>query len=117
MNLMFRFFKDRGNPTKERVVLQALADDNIGYYLLVRSLCQDGLVTTGVTHTFWFPDTEVRAGDFVVVYTKAGIERHKPSEGGATSHFFYWHQAAPLWRTNDHAAVVLHAPEWISLTP
>lgn len=117
MNLKIRYFKDRGQLRTERVVLKVLADDNIGHYSLFRTLVQDGAVTNGVTHAFWFPDKTVRAGDFVILYTKEGTDSQTVSERGVTSHFFYWYQTSPMWEDSDFAAVALFTPDWISLTP
>lgn len=117
MNVSFSYFKDRGQLGNERIVLKVLADDNIGDYVVLRSRYRDGNVTTGITHTFWFPDREVKAGDYIVLYTKPGVQSEKVSGSGATSHFFYWSQPAPLWQSADHAVVVLYAPDWISATP
>ena len=50
----------------------------------------------------------------MVVYSKSGTHKKKKIDGGRTAHFFYWGQKAPLWRDEDFAPVLLHAPDWVS---
>ena len=105
---------DKGDLDRERLVLHAKRNADIGDFLLIRTGVEDGEVTTDVRDSFWFPDRPVKAGDLVVVYSKSGTHREKKIDGGRTAHFFYWGQKAPLWRDEDFAPVLLHAPDWVS---
>ncbi|MCZ4126771.1 hypothetical protein [Stutzerimonas balearica] len=106
--------REPGNLQKERIVIRIESACNIGEFLLLQTGFKNGSVNTGVYETFWFPDKQVRAGDYVVVYTKKGASSEKPFNG-VTSHFFYLGKSTPIWRTNERSAVLMHAPVWQSL--
>ncbi len=114
MQVQIDYVADRGDLDRERLVLRARRDTDIGDFLLIRTSVEDGSVTTDVSDPLWFPDRGVKAGDLVVVYSKSGRNKRKEIEGGRTAHFFYWDQDAPLWDEGESAAVLLHAPAWMS---
>ncbi len=112
MNIEIKSIADKGDLKKERLVLRVKQDANVGYFLMLRTGFSGGQMTTGVTHTFWFPDKDVKAGDLVVLYSKAGTANEKVLDRGAKAHFFYWGQSSALWGTDDRGAVLVHAPDW-----
>lgn len=112
MSLEIRSFANPGDLDKERIVLKALSDTDVGDYAVLRSgLAKDGGPTSGRKRAYWFPDSNVKAGDLVVLYTKKGTQRQKPIEAGGTAHFFYWGSDAPLW-DKSHCAVLVLVSEW-----
>lgn len=117
MKLKIQSIADKGNFEKERLVLKAVADCDVGDYLILRAGFRDGSVTTGVHNTFWFPDEDVEAGDLVVVYSKSGRQNTKQLKNGKTSHFFYWARDSALWGTTSKAPVLMYSPEWESADP
>lgn len=101
-----------GDIGKERLVLKALSDTDVGDYAVLWSGIGDGGgPTSGRKRAYWFPDITVRAGDSVVLYTKKGDRSKKVLDGGGTAHFFYWGSETPLWDEN-HCAVLLFISEW-----
>ena len=118
MNLAIKSVLDGGDVNKERIVLQALDDENVGEYAIFRAANnEDHVVTTDVSHVFWFPDKVVSAGDHVVVYTKRGTDKEKLLNSGSRSHFFYWGLSESLWRSDQYAVVALHVDSWVSHLP
>ncbi|ASU40504.1 hypothetical protein hmeg3_20845 [Herbaspirillum sp. meg3] len=116
MKLKITNIRDRNDLAKERVVMKVELGGNLGEYLLIQSSYSENSVTNGVYETYWFPDKDVSAGDFVVVYSKTGINSEKPFNG-VKSHFFYLGKSHPIWDTKDRAAVLMHAPVWESFKP
>jgi hypothetical protein len=114
MNLKLKSVADKGSIDKERLVIRVVNDTNVGEFAIFRTGFYDNEVTVGVVNTFWFPDKQVRAGDLVVLYSKAGATSEKKLESGNTAHFYYWGQSEPLWSNSQRAAVLLHAPAWES---
>ena len=108
---------DKGVLEKERLVLKAIADADIGDYLVIQTGFKDGQVTIGTYQTYWFPYKAVSSGDLVVLYTKSGKENTKELKGGRSAHFFYWGLSSSIWNRKDRAPVLLHSPEWISKSP
>jgi hypothetical protein len=117
MTLKLRSIAAPGDLEKERLVLKALSDTDVGdYAVLLSGIANDGGPTSGRKRAYWFPDVKVRGGDTVVLYTKRGDRSKKPLDGGRTAHFFYWGSDSPLWDEN-HCAVLLFASEWDYLKP
>ena len=118
MTIKFESFADAGDLEKERVVMKAVTDTDIGQFALLRTLVNSaGNPTTGVTNAFWFPDKPINAGDLVVLYTKVGTPSEKALDSGKRAHFLYWGLSSSLWRNKTVAAVLLHVDEWSSKAP
>lgn len=113
MKFKITSIRDNGDLAKERVVLKAEVALDIGEYMLAQSGYKDESVTNRLFFTFWFPDKEVSAGDFIVLYTKAGKDIEKQFKE-VKSHFFYLGRTQPIWQEKDRSAVLFHAPEWDS---
>jgi hypothetical protein len=114
MKLQIPIVRDAGNLSAERLVMRVSGATDIGEFIAFRSGVENGIVTTNVTHVFWFPDQSIRSGDIVVLYTKAGIQKQRVNRNGYTSHFFYWGLTQPVWDNANYAAVVAHIDEWNS---
>lgn len=117
MKVEIQSIADKGIREKERIILKAVSDTDIGDYLLIQAGFSDGQVTVGTYQTYWFPYKAVSAGDLIVVYTKSGNQSEKELRPGRKAHFFYWGIGGPIWDKSDRAPVLLHAPEWISKSP
>lgn len=112
MKIEIKSIADKGDPKKERLVLRVNQDVNIGYFLVLCTGLSSGQVNTGIEHSYWFPDKDVRSGDLVVLYSKPGTDNEKALESGSKAHFFYWGLSGPLWNERSRGVVVIHAPEW-----
>lgn len=114
MNLEIRSIADAGIPLKERIILRALADLDVGNYALLKS----GVGSTGREPTsgrkaaYWFPDEKVEAGDLVVLYTKRGSRSTKRLDGGHTAYFFYWGRDEAIWSDRQSGAVLIEIADW-----
>ncbi len=114
MNLEIRSFADAGDQSKERIILKAMTDIDVGGYAILRS----GVSTSGTNPTsgrkitYWFPDLEVKANDLIVLYTKKGSRSSKPMENGRTVYFFYWGRDESLWDSKLFGAALLEVADW-----
>jgi len=116
MKLELRSIAAPGDLGKERLVLKALADTDVGEYAVLWSgIGSSGGPTSGRKRAYWFPDVDVKVGDSVVLYTKKGNRSKKTLDGGTTAHFFYWGSENPLWDEN-HYAVLLFVSDWEYVT-
>ena len=111
------FVADKGDPTRERLVLRVRRNADIGDFVLIRTGFEDNQVTTEVINTFWFPYKPVNRGDIVVVYSKRGNTKHKELRDNRTAYFFYWGQDSALWDDDNVAPVLLYAPDWVGKAP
>lgn len=113
MNLSVKHVRDKGNPDKERLVLDVEVSDELGRYLvLATTRLQGGSVSAQHHGAFWFPDGGVEAGDIVVLYTKRGSTNRRKNDDGSTSHFFYWGLDKSVWNTTRAAAAILLCSRW-----
>lgn len=114
MNLEITSFADTGNIVKERIVLTAVTDVDIGDYFVINSRASsDGVsATAGHKTAYWFPDEKVKANDMVILYTKAGVKRTKQLESGRTAYFYYWGLTEAQWNREGRGAVLLEAADW-----
>jgi len=116
MSLVLKAVENAGDLQRERLVLKAEADIDIGRYAVF--LCQsiDGKPASGwVPRAFWFVDMKVKAGDFVVLYSKAGKRSEKvATDGKSSSYFFYWHSGEPLM-LGKYVPLVINTAGWTTL--
>lgn len=112
MNLKYSSFADGGNIEKERLILKAHANVEIGNYAVFCSSVNEGKATAGRKTAYWFPDETIKTGDLVVLYTKVGTDSKKKLNSGATAHFFYWGLKDAVWGSPSNTAILLRVAEW-----
>lgn len=115
MTLSIRAVRDKGIPEKERLVLAADAQEDIGKYVLFNTTYEDDdSVSSEVRHSFWLPDYKVNAGDLVVVYTKESTVRTKEkiNDDKTKTVFIYWGVGGTVWDAGRDCAVLLKIDEW-----
>ncbi|MDE1918869.1 MAG: hypothetical protein KGJ57_22885 [Sphingomonadales bacterium] len=99
---------DRGELEKERIVLKALEDGDIGKFAIF--CCRKGksgsALSGRIPDAYWIIDKQVSQGDLVIIYSKSGTRGEKLNKDGSTSHFFYWGKSESIWSDNRIAAVV-----------
>jgi hypothetical protein len=118
MNLEISSFADGGTFAKERLILKARADLDLGKYaVFCTALTVEKVATSGKKLAYWFPDEEIKANDLVVLYTKRGTASKKEIETGRTAHFFYWGEDHALWGGAGNGAVVLQVSRWAKKVP
>lgn len=115
MTLILRSVADAGVVGKERLIMKATDDHDVGDYAVFQvNVGADGGLSTKTLHSFWFPYKLVKKDDLVVLYTKAGQPKEKLLENGQTAHFYYWGLKDVIWNDARRSAVLLHAPYWTS---
>lgn len=114
MKLELRSIAAPGDLKNERLTLRALADLDVGDYLVAQSDYIDDSPTTNFYHTLWFPYKPIQKGDLVVVYTRVGKNNERVISGGKKAHFFYLDLREAIWDDPDKGALVLFAPTWLS---
>jgi hypothetical protein len=114
MNLELRSIIAPGDLKNERLTLRALADLDVGDYLVAQTVLVDGQPTTDFDHMLWFQYEPIAKGDIVVVYTKTGKTTERVLSTGKTAHFFYLDLKSAIWDDPSKGAIVLHTPSWKS---
>lgn len=111
MKLQVVNVRDRGDASRERIVLKAGEEVDIGDFLILKARrSKEGVQSGDVPRAFWFEDKIVPKGALVVLYTKAGASSEKKNDSGI-SYFYYWGLESPIW-TNSVMPVLIHSNEW-----
>jgi hypothetical protein len=116
---------DRGMLPTERVHFRAALDvDLVRYLLFDTNIVRVGLagsLPTGVwlgnKTCYWFPSAPIRAGENVVVYTRAGIASTETRRDGAIYHFLFRGLSAPLYTHPDACPVLFELLDWAAAIP
>lgn len=109
--------RNRGEITRERLLIRAERAVDIGKYLLLSARTREGrILGSRVPNCYWFPDVEITAGDLVVLYSKSGSKNVRENNSGNHSHFFYWGLGEPVWDDPARAPVLVRIAAWNSFT-
>ncbi len=103
---------DRGRP-EERLHLTATADTNLSFYVVFATayLSPTSIATTP-KFVFWFTNKPVKAGDIIVIYSRAGVASERKNPDGTTSCFYYWGKPTSIWANTGDCAVLLELANW-----
>lgn len=108
--------RERGNAEKERIVLKALSDLELGYYMIsLTNSNTDDSFDSSTKNMFWFPDQSVKKDDLVVLYTKKGSISKNANTSGNVSYFFYMGLEKPFFTSSNKIAVLLDINGWKSM--
>ena len=113
MDLKVLYVKDAGIKSKERIILQAINDCDIGTYLLFDTTYKGKYISDKVRHSFWLPDKKVKNGDKIIIYTKEGEEKNKSNNDGNSSYFFYWGLDTTIWNKEEDCAVLIRIEDYL----
>ena len=113
MNIKILGIKDAGNLEGERIILIAEDDVDIGNYMTCY-VKETGKTTisTDIQSPFWFPNTKLKKGDKVVVYTREGQRGRKGGVNGSSVYFYYRNDKEPLCRETTIGGIVLEISDW-----
>jgi hypothetical protein len=118
MKIAITSFADAGNFQKERIVMRAESDLDIGHYaVFCTAMATNGEATAGKKTAYWFPDGEIKKNDLIVLYSKRGSSSTKELNEGRTAHFFYWGYDQAMWGDSGSGAVLLRVAEWSKQVP
>lgn len=111
---------DRGNITAERVHFRASVDVDLRFFAVLDTHYQQqpsifqpgGLIEAGNKNCYWFAPFLVKAGQNVVLYTRAGNQNTETRSDGSVFHFFFRGLSQPLYQLTNRCAVLLEISNW-----
>jgi hypothetical protein len=117
MNISIDKFKEAGNYDKERVLLKVDEDTALGNFMVARtkragSSDASEIDANVVQDVYWFPEQDVKSGDFIVVYTCQGVDRSFANRTGTNTHIFHLGKDSPIWNENADSVLLLEVNEW-----
>ena len=102
-----------GDAAQEWVRLRASADCDVGRYIVVDSTYNaNGTISNKLRHSYWFPDKDIKKGDYVGLITGKGVSSTGKMNDGTPLHRFYWGLATPVWNDSGDAITLIHAAGW-----
>ena len=109
--LKISIVKNTGELQTEFVFLKAETDCNIGNYLLTDSTYgSNEMPSNKLRHVFFFPSLEVKKGDYVVLWTKAGKYSLGETTAKSPQHNLYWGLKETVWNVDGDKAFLFTAP-------
>ena len=97
----------------ERLHLQVLAETNLNFYVVFNTVyVNPNGISTNPKNVYWFPQTIVKPGDQVVLYSGFGQNKVEPATDKTKNYFFYWGQPNTLWTNRGDCAVLLELNNW-----
>jgi hypothetical protein len=104
---------DRGIIAGERVHFRATADIDLSRYILLDDVWTGpNNIGNGNRHAFWFPPQPIKAGENVVVYTRAGAASRETRQDGNVYHFIFRQLAGPIYSRPEACAVLYELADW-----
>lgn len=98
MKLKIVSVKGQGDAKAEYLMLQALEDCNLSSYAVVDNTYDStGAPSNKLRHTYFFPSTQVKKGDYISLHTKAGKNAKAETTNGNPLYRFYWGLATSVW--------------------
>lgn len=108
MDLQIIKVADTGDLEKERVIIKVLRDCLISCYLIFdNTYNEDGTLSNLWRHLYIFPKKMVKAGDFIWVYTKEGVDTQRGNDSNTTTHVLYWGFAETIWNHDEDKAYLV----------
>jgi hypothetical protein len=113
MKIEINSFIDKGIIKSERIALKATEDCNLKFYSihLTYELSSGGFFNQPYK-TYWFPPLEIKAGDWIVIYSGTGTLSTKKNEDGSTSYFHYWGLATAIFNKPEDSIVLAELNTW-----
>jgi hypothetical protein len=97
-----------GSAERECLVVEIVKDCDLGDYVVLDSTYRsDHQLSNKHRHIFRFESKQVKAGDQVLLWTKAGVDKVVQDEGSLLAHHYHWGLASAIWNDEGDSAQLL----------
>ena len=96
----------------EMLVMEVTEDCNLWPFIIFDSTYVDTQVSNLHRHSFIFPNLNVKANDFILLYTGRGENNHYFNRGGSTTWEFYWGLENNVWNQDEDEVLIVKAAEF-----
>ena len=108
---------DNGTHDSEKVLISVNQDANLKFYLVRdTTYSSKGKLSNEWVHTYKFLDQNVKKGDKVILFTKAGIKSSRDIGNGNTEYTYYWGLNSCVWNNDGDVAVLYEIEAWKSIS-
>lgn len=113
MKLKVLSIHERGNANKEYVLLEVVEGCNLDHYGLAdTTYTSNDKISNKLRHFYWFPPTDVKQGEWVVLQTGTGKSDQYTTASGKKVHRFFWGLGSAVWNNDGDAAVLFEMRNW-----
>jgi hypothetical protein len=105
---------DRGNLASERVHLKVAKDCEASNYIILATVMSGpATVFAGTRPAYWLETKQLKVGDQIVLYTKAGTPSSSPRpDGTGINYFFFWGMRGAMFGVAGAKAMVAELSYW-----
>ena len=108
---------DRAVANKERLWLEVIEDTDLKYFIVFdTTYTSETSISNLQRNAYWFKPKQVKAGDYVVLYTRPGTPSEQINEKGTNTHFLYWGLKNTVWNDTGDCAVLFELNSWQTST-
>lgn len=100
------------NNDSERLVLQVLEDCNLGAYIVFDSTYNNGVRSNLHRHSYIFPNQNVKANDYILLYTQQGDSNKYRNRSGTTTWEFFWGLDVNVWNNERDEILLVKIQEY-----
>ena|SRR5438477_12079168 len=112
MNLSWVTIYDKGQP-EERLHFRAVTNIDLSYYAVFDSFYVSDVGVSAYQHScYWFGPKKIKAGENVVLYTRAGAASTETRPDGSVYHFLFRELNQPLYTTPTSAPILFELNTW-----
>src|SRR5438128_123403 len=112
MNLVWITITDKGKA-EERLHFRAATDIDLSYYAVFDSHYVTDTGVSAYQHScYWFGPKKIKAGENVVLYTRAGTASTENRIDGSTYHFLFRGLTNPLYTNPNSAPILFELNTW-----
>lgn len=113
MDLKIKSVHEKGDASKEYVLIDVKADCNAGDFGVADTTFNDnGTVSNRLRHFYWFVKKPLKKGDVIILRTSKGKKSSVKKQDGSTTHTVFWGLDSAVWNDDGDAAILLYIPKW-----
>lgn len=113
MKLKILSIHEQGDASKEYVLIEVIDDCDLDYYAIAdTTYTSDGKISNKLRHFYWFPSTDVKKGERVVLRTGSGKNDQYTTDSGKKVYRFFWGLGSAVWNNDGDAAVLFEIKTW-----
>lgn len=107
-----KVIKVENEENHECVVFEVTEDCNLWPYIVFDSTYEDTEVSNIHRHSYIFPNQDVKARDFVLLYTNGGERNHYRNRAGSTTWEFFWGLDVNVWNKEEDEVLLVKMAEF-----
>lgn len=116
MKFLFVGIYDRGILEKERLHFRAMSDCDLQFCIIIDTyFINEKAIQAGQRITYWFAGKRIKAGENIVVCSRAGTESTENRPDGNTIHFYFRGNAISINNDPKSTAALFEIANWITL--